>query len=223
MLAWKFLDGDRSPFQFFTWPLPNGKPGRWVHAKGDLAACKNGIHACTPEQAVDWLRSDLFVIELGGRIIDAGDKLVARKGRLIRKVEAWNERTQRLFAADCAEHVLHIFEEAYPADPRPREAIAVARAFAEGEATEEELNTAESAAWSAAWSAAESAAWSAARNAARSAAWSAAESAAWSAARNAARSAAWNAARNAAWSAARSAERRWQTERLAHYIGEVTA
>jgi len=33
----------------------------------------------------------------------------------------------RLFAADCAERVLHIFENEYPNDKRPRKAIEVAR------------------------------------------------------------------------------------------------
>jgi hypothetical protein len=38
-----------------------------------------------------------------------------------------------LWAASCAEHVLHLFESARPADPRPREAIEAARAWARGE------------------------------------------------------------------------------------------
>jgi hypothetical protein len=40
-----------------------------------------------------------------------------------------------VWAADCAEHVLHFFEEAQPHDTRPREAIALARAWARGEIT----------------------------------------------------------------------------------------
>ena len=73
-------------------------------------------------------------------------------------------------ACDFAEATLKNFERDYPDDKRPREAIAVARRFDLGLATEEERSAAESAARSAAESAAESAAWSAA--------WSAAESAA---------------------------------------------
>src|SRR5690349_6628798 len=38
-----------------------------------------------------------------------------------------------LWAASCAEHVLHLFESAVPGDPRPREAIEHARAWARGE------------------------------------------------------------------------------------------
>jgi hypothetical protein len=38
-----------------------------------------------------------------------------------------------LWAATCAEHVLHLFEAARPSDPRPRQAIAQARAWVRGE------------------------------------------------------------------------------------------
>jgi len=99
----------------------------------------------------------------------------------------------RLFACDCAESVLPLFERKHPDDRRPREAISVARRYAMGEATKEELSAAYAAAWSTAH-----ATWSSAR----SAAWYAAWSAAWSA-RSAARYAAWSAA-VAAWSAAAS-------------------
>ncbi|MDG4786034.1 hypothetical protein O7626_08865 [Micromonospora sp. WMMD1102] len=38
-----------------------------------------------------------------------------------------------LWAASCAEHVLHLFESVRPDDPRPREAIEHARAWVRGE------------------------------------------------------------------------------------------
>ena len=38
-----------------------------------------------------------------------------------------------LWAATCAEHVLHLFESTQPADPRPRQAIIQVRAWARGE------------------------------------------------------------------------------------------
>ncbi|WP_314412177.1 putative immunity protein [Streptomyces kroppenstedtii] len=44
-----------------------------------------------------------------------------------------DHRRLALWAALCAEHVLHLFETARPADPRPREAIAHARAWVRGE------------------------------------------------------------------------------------------
>ena len=40
-----------------------------------------------------------------------------------------------LWAAACAEHVLHLFESEKPSDPRPRQAVEQARAWARGEIT----------------------------------------------------------------------------------------
>ena len=40
-----------------------------------------------------------------------------------------------VWAADCAQHVLHLFEERQPNDDRPRRAIELARAWARGEIT----------------------------------------------------------------------------------------
>ena len=39
------------------------------------------------------------------------------------------------WAADCARHVLHLFEKMQPEDDRPRRAIELARAWAQGEIT----------------------------------------------------------------------------------------
>src|ERR1700693_1097961 len=60
------------------------------------------------------------------------------------------DRLLRLFACDCAEHVLPIFEKQYPDDKRPRNCIVVSRRFANGEATEAERDAAGDAAWAAA-------------------------------------------------------------------------
>jgi hypothetical protein len=84
----------------------------------------------------------------------------------------------RLFAADCAESVLHIYEKQYPNDDRPRKAIQAARDYANGVVDKDELD----AAWSAAWDAVAAAgdAWyagAAARSAARAAAGAAARAA----------------------------------------------
>ena len=46
-----------------------------------------------------------------------------------------DHRLLALWAADCAEHVLHVFESAAPQDPRPRQAIERVRAWTRGEVT----------------------------------------------------------------------------------------
>ncbi len=143
----------------------------------------------------------------------------------LRAVEG-HDREIRLFACECAESVLHIFEEKYPDDKRPRNAIEVARRYANSEASEEELAAAWDAAWAAARAAgdaADAATW-AAWDAAWAAAW-AAGAAAWDAADDAAGAAAWDAARDAgaaawagSWVSAWAAEREKQRELLMKYI-----
>jgi hypothetical protein len=175
-------------------------PGEWVEVEGEVKACVNGLHACRDKQVLEWLGPALFELEYDGEPVDAGDKVVGRKARLLRRFESWNEHNARLFAVDCAERVLPLYEAAYPNDTRPRVAIDTARRCANGEATLQEL----------------AAARDAASAAASAAAWDAASAAASAAARAAARDAAWDAAKAAAW----RAELNWQYERLLHYLVE---
>ncbi|MDV8020620.1 putative immunity protein [Rhodococcus sp. IEGM 1330] len=44
-----------------------------------------------------------------------------------------DHRSLALWAAECAEHVLHLFEKVEPADCRPREAIEATRAWVRGD------------------------------------------------------------------------------------------
>jgi hypothetical protein len=53
-----------------------------------------------------------------------------------------DHRLLAIWAADCAEHVLHHFGSQRPSDPRPRQAIEQARAWARGEVTWWEARTA---------------------------------------------------------------------------------
>ena len=56
-----------------------------------------------------------ITIRRGGTLTDSDHRLLA------------------LWAAECAEHVLHLFESVQATDPRPRDAIAQIRAWAYGE------------------------------------------------------------------------------------------
>src|SRR6185312_14096860 len=56
-----------------------------------------------------------ITIRRGGTLTDSGHRLLA------------------LWAAVCAEHVLHLFESVQPSDLRPRQAIEQIRAWARGE------------------------------------------------------------------------------------------
>lgn len=66
----------------------------------------------------------LVTIRRGGSLTDADHRLLA------------------LWAAACAEHVLHFFEAERPKDARPRQAIEQARAWTRGEATMTESRSA---------------------------------------------------------------------------------
>jgi hypothetical protein len=81
----------------------------------------------------------LITVRRGGSLLDADHRLLA----------AW--------AADCAQHVLHFFEQERPADDRPRLAIEQARAWARGETTMTQARTAAFAAHAAAKEAARAA------------------------------------------------------------------
>jgi hypothetical protein len=55
--------------------------------------------------------------------------ITVRRGGTLRDDD---HRLLALWAADCAEHVIHHFEQARPADDRPRRAIDLGRAWARG-------------------------------------------------------------------------------------------
>lgn len=128
----KVLGADRESFHG---GCGKWKKGRWRTVRGPIEPCLNGLHYCRDRQILVWLGPALWVFEDGspGETIDTGDKMVTRRGRIVAKIEKWNDRTARLFAADCAEHVLHLYENKHPGDDRPRKAIEAAREFANGE------------------------------------------------------------------------------------------
>ncbi len=63
------------------------------------------------------------------KVRDPRFKTIRRGGTLT----AADHHRLALWAATCAEHVLDLFESAQPGDPRPRQAIAQARAWVRGE------------------------------------------------------------------------------------------
>ena len=197
-------------FDFTPYLPKGGKPGKWLPKVEKLELCASGWHGCEDGDIVQYLNANIYEIETRGEVVTGDDKFTAQQIRFVRKFEGWNDVTARLFACDCASHVLKIFEEKYPNDKCPRKCIAMARKFARGKATHEELAAAYDAAWDAAWAAARAAACDAARAAARAADWAAARAADWDDAWAAARAA----ARDDARDAARDDERKWQVKKL---------
>jgi hypothetical protein len=130
-----------------------------------------------------------------------------------------HDKEIRLFAADCAESVLHIYEAEHPDDDRVRKAIQAVREYANGLISADELAEKRFKAWQAAGEASRAAAWAAgdaSRAASRAAAWAAA----WAAV-DAARAAAGDASRAAVRAAVSDGSHAYceiQKEMLLKYI-----
>jgi hypothetical protein len=150
------------------WSLPKGrKPGAWMPAIDNIQPCERGYHLVSDVQLLAWLAVGIvWEAEGRGKFIQCNDKSVWPEARLLRKVGALTQKSLRLFAADCAERVLPIFEKEFPNDDRPRRAIKAARDFARGKISDAARAAARAAAGAAARAAARAAAWAAARDAA---------------------------------------------------------
>ena len=72
--------------------------------------------------------------------VEAGIVQISNERRLLAAIDIRSDL--RLFACDCAERVLYLYETAYSADDRPRKAIQIARNYAQGRATAAELRSA---------------------------------------------------------------------------------
>lgn len=108
---YKFLREDGSPTHApntFKWPLPTkNRPGKWVSVEGELIPCENGLHLVRFSGLLEWADHTLYEAEGGKEFVEKDKKvLVFRRARLVRKIDAWNEKDLRLFARDCAERAL---------------------------------------------------------------------------------------------------------------------
>ena len=100
MRAYKFLSADGlGVFSRFAWPLPGARPGTWVES--DVETCRTGIHACRPVDLPYWLAPALYEIELAGPVDERPMKVVAPRGRLLRRIDAWDDASQHAFAQMC--------------------------------------------------------------------------------------------------------------------------
>jgi hypothetical protein len=101
VIAYKFLRAGRiGPFSGTQWP-ERGE----VEASGPLEACRNGVHACRVDDLAYWLDDELWEVELLGDIVEERLKLLARGGRLVRRIDSWDDATRRAFAEWCLRRV----------------------------------------------------------------------------------------------------------------------
>jgi hypothetical protein len=102
VIAYKFLRADgTSVFTGFRWPLPNGGPGAWVDAR--VEPCRSGIHACRRADLPLWVGRTLYEIELEGDVVEQPMKIVAPRGRLLRRVESWDDELRDAYTRMCAD------------------------------------------------------------------------------------------------------------------------
>ncbi len=102
MIAHKFLRTDgTSPFATYRWDLPDLEPGRWVNAPVD--PCRSGIHACRMADLPFWVDDTLYEVELDREIVAGRSKLVASRGRLLRRIEPWDEELRHAYMRMCAD------------------------------------------------------------------------------------------------------------------------
>ena len=138
--------GPYANFDFVPYLPVGGEPGPWLPKVEELEICASGWHGCEGGDIIEYLNANIYEIETRGKVKKDDDKFTAQEIRFVRKCEGWNDSIARLFACDCATHVLPIFEKRYPDDKRPRECIEIAHRFALGEADCEELAAARDAA-----------------------------------------------------------------------------
>jgi len=103
MLAYKFLDTEGATvISGTTWPLPTDDgPGPWIEARA-VTPCREGVHACRIGDLAYWLHDVLWEIELDGGIQESRHKVVARRGRLLRRLDDWSAGVSRELSAWCA-------------------------------------------------------------------------------------------------------------------------
>jgi len=118
--AYKFLRQDRtSVITGFQWPSEE-----WVEADGPLGWCENGVHACRLDDLPHWLGPELWVMELAGEIVVAADSVVARRARLLRRIDAWSGGVAQEFADSCAQRASALATRAPSAAGRAADAVA---------------------------------------------------------------------------------------------------
>lgn len=89
--ALKFLRPGRvAPFAGVTWP----EPGGWLAPD---------VHGILPEALAVWIAEELWSVELDDAEEVVPGVLAASRGRLLARVEGWDDAAAREFARACAE------------------------------------------------------------------------------------------------------------------------
>ena len=69
--------------------------------QGALEPGSNGVHALRTHRLVDWIDDELWLVELADDVEEIDDMLVARRGRLLRRIRSWDSDAAREFGDSC--------------------------------------------------------------------------------------------------------------------------
>jgi hypothetical protein len=104
--------------------------GKWQKHEGTLAMCSSGFHASEliPD-AMRYVNCEMLAkVEVRGTHDTQEDKQVWSEMKIV-EVHEWTKDNSVGMAIVAAELVLHIYEDKYPKDDRPRKAIEAAKAY----------------------------------------------------------------------------------------------
>jgi hypothetical protein len=207
MTYYKWLNPDHTTtYQHVKWPK---RVGVWTPDETPKL-CKSGWHLATHQGIAEHMQRDavLWIAEGRGACDSAPDKVAFTSARLVSAVGMLTQVIAVQWAAECAQRMLENYEDRYPNDKRPREAIDAALRWAKdpSKANRDAAAAANAAAYNAAYAAANAASAAQAAYAAYHA----------YAAASASAHAAGTAATYAAYAAgtAYAKEREWQSNRL---------
>jgi hypothetical protein len=109
MIAYKFLArGAVGAVTGRRWP----EPGKWLEVEGPLGMCSRGVHLCRAEDLAHWLHDELWKVESEGDQVEGIDCLVARRARLVQRIDSWHQGGAGRFAEACAEHAILLADQA---------------------------------------------------------------------------------------------------------------
>jgi hypothetical protein len=186
---YKFLNEEsghiKSEYGDHTWEI-----GKKYSVKGKIICCENGFHASEkPLDALGYVKGNVLAIVEGFGDCDIEEDKSAHRSMKIVSAYKWGKVDSVELAIFCADLVLKIYEEKYPNDKRPREAIEAAKNWIKNPIAASAASAASAARAASAASAASWATWAAwaaesaarAARAARAASAASAESATWAA------------------------------------------
>ena len=128
-IYYKWLKPDRTTtYQGVRWPK---RVGVWTPDETPKL-CASGWHLATHQGIAGHARTGavLWIAEGRGASVVADDKVAFSSARLVSQVGTLTQVIAVQWAAECAKRVLRHYEDHYPEDKRPREAIQAALKWA---------------------------------------------------------------------------------------------